>query len=218
MPSMARYTAPPSAALPNWQPSQPLLVVLSGPSGSGKSSVITDFLARWQDFCMSVSATTRGPRNGEVHGDAYFFMSPNDFAQQVADGGFLEHATVFGRHSYGTPRRFVEERLAAGVNVIADVDVQGAAQIAESMPEALRIFIAPPSSQELERRLRGRGTDDDESIGRRLAEAHTEAKRWQDFHYVIVNDDRKCAVEDLCAIVRAERCASPRQIGGTPVV
>ena len=160
---------------------------------------------------MSVSATTRAPRSGEEHGKAYFFMQPEDFAQQVAAGGFLEHATVFGRHSYGTPRRFVEERLAEGINVIMDVDVQGAEQIAESMPEALRIFIAPPSGEELERRLRGRGTDDEDSITRRLAEAKAEAKRWQDFHYVIVNEDRARAVDDLCAIA-APSARSARQI------
>ena len=161
---------------------------------------------------MSVSATTRSPRAGEEEGKAYFFMEPEAFDHQVAEGGFLEHATVFGRHSYGTPRHFVEERLGEGINVIMDVDVQGAAQIADSMPEAVRIFIAPPSSDELERRLRGRGTDDEESIGRRLAEANAEAMRWKDFHYIIVNDDRARAVEDLCAIVRAERCRSQRQV------
>ena len=207
---MAQHAYPQASALPDWQPSKPMLVVLSGPSGSGKSSVISDFLGQHPDFRMSVSATTRAPRSGEVHGVAYFFMDADDFKQQIKDQGFLEYATVFGRHSYGTPRAFVDEQLARGVSVIMDVDVQGADQIAESMPTAVRIFIAPPSAPELERRLRGRGTDDEDSISRRLAEANAEAARWQHFHYVIVNDDRERAVTDLCAIVRAERCAVGR--------
>lgn len=203
-------TTPPSPALPGWQSCSPLVVVLSGPSGSGKSSVIADFLAANPDFVMSVSATTRDPRPGEVDGQAYFFMTPSAFKAGVERGEFLEHATVFGRHAYGTPRAFVESCVAAGRSVIMDVDVQGAAQIAESMPQALRIFIAAPSPAELERRLRGRGTDDADSVARRLAEAQAEAARWQDFHCLIVNDQRAQALADLHAIVRAERCRVER--------
>ncbi|TVR46792.1 MAG: guanylate kinase [Planctomycetota bacterium] len=199
-----------AAALPGWRASRPLVIVLSGPSGSGKSSLIADFLAMVPDFAMSVSATTRQPRPGEAHGVAYFFLSDGEFDQLAAENGFLEHATVFGRHRYGTPRHFVEQQLASGHNVIMDVDVQGADQIRQSMPEAVRIFIAPPSAEELERRLRGRGTDDEDSIARRLAEARAEAARWADFHYVVVNDQRERAVIDLAAIIRAERCASHR--------
>lgn len=159
---------------------------------------------------MSVSATTRAPRSGECHGEAYFFMQPDDFDQQVAAGGFLEHATVFGRHRYGTPRAFVEQHIAAGRSVVMDVDVQGARQIRDSMASAVQVFIAPPSLAELERRLRGRGTDDEDSITRRLGEAAAEASQWRQFDYVVVNNDLQQSIDDLCAIVRAESLASQR--------
>ncbi|TVR12333.1 MAG: guanylate kinase [Planctomycetota bacterium] len=198
------------AALPGWQSAPALLLVLSGPSGAGKSSIIKGFLQSHANFVMSVSATTRQPRPGETHGTDYFFMSPEAFAQQVERDGFLEHATVFGRHHYGTPRAFVEEHIAHGRSVVMDVDVQGASQIRATMPQAVQVFIAPPSLAELEQRLRGRGTDDEDSITRRLSEAAAEASQWQQFDYIVINHELERAIHDLSAIVRAAGLATHR--------
>jgi guanylate kinase len=150
-----------------------------------------------------LSCTTRAPRGQERDGVDYFFLAPEEFARRAGSGEFLEHATVFGKHSYGTPRAFVEQQLAAGRSVIKDVDVQGAAQIRRTFPAAVQVFVAPSSRAEIERRLRGRGTDSDEVIARRLAEADAELARWRDYDYLVVNDDLGRAVDDLAAVLRA---------------
>ncbi len=181
-----------------------LMVVLSGPSGAGKSSLIAGFLARRSDFAQSVSATTRAPRPGEREGRDYFFLDADAFTDLVATDGLLEHATVFGQHRYGTPRAFVEARLERGEGVIADVDVQGAQQIRQSMPAAVQVFVIPPDEAELERRLRGRGTESDAAVARRLDEARREIACWRRYDYLLVNDALDAAVDRLEAIVRAE--------------
>ena len=187
---------------PQWR-GDGVVLVLSGPSGCGKSTLITAFLARRPDFAASVSTTTRPPRPGEIDGRDYHFTDEAIFCQRIADGAFLEHAVVFGRHRYGTLRAPVEERRAAGLGVIMDVDVQGAAQIRDRLPVAVQVFIMPPSAAELERRLRGRGTDEPEVVARRLAEATDEIACWSDYDFVVVNDDLGPAVARLEAIADA---------------
>ncbi|MFW5845242.1 MAG: guanylate kinase [Planctomycetota bacterium] len=187
-------------------PDQPFLLVLSGPSGSGKSSVTERFRALEPEFVESVSVTTRAPRGRERDGVDYRFVDDAAFDDLIASHALLEHATVFGQHRYGTPRSFVEEQFAQGRFVITNIDVQGAVQIRDNMPaRSCLVFITPPDMDELERRLRGRGTDDPEAIGRRLAEARSELAAWRSYDHLIVNHDLEAAVADLRSIVRARR-------------
>jgi len=148
----------------------------------------------------SISYTTRAPRPAEIHGRDYFFASRQEFERMVAAGEFLEYARVFDR-DYGTPRRQVEQALAAGEDLVLEIDWQGARQIRQSMPECLSVFILPPSRAELERRLRGRGTDAEEVIQRRLHDAASDMAHWREFDYVVVNDDFPSALRQLCSIV-----------------
>jgi guanylate kinase len=187
---------------------RPFLLVLSGPSGVGKSSVIDAFRAAHPDFVESISATTRAPRGQERDGVDYHFVSAERFAEMVARKELLEHACVFGTHSYGTPRAYVEEQFAAGRCLIMDIDVQGARQIKASLgQQACLVFIAPPSLEILEQRLRGRGTDDPAAVAKRLDTAHKELAAWRSYDFVVVNDQLERAVADLAAIVRARRLA-----------
>jgi guanylate kinase len=178
------------------------LIVVSGPAGSGKSTLIARavavFAARLRH---SVSATTRDPRPNEVDGVHYHFWTRERFEAGIAGGEFLEYATVFGRHYYGTPRSEVEPYRAQGIGVILDVDVQGAAQLREACPDAYSVFLdTPPGAYE--RRLRERGTDTEEAIGRRLAEARAELARAHEFDRRIVNDDLRRAADELCETIR----------------
>lgn len=182
-----------------------LFVVLSGPSGAGKSTLMDAFVARHPDFVRCLSVTTRPPRGAEQDGVDYFFVGEEEFAQRVENDQLLEHAQVFGKHSYGTPRSFVEGNLAAGRSVIKDVDVQGAFTIRGTFPGALHIFVVPPDRQEIERRLRSRGTESEEAIRRRLNEAERELGVWDRYDYLIINRDIDQAVADLAVIVAAER-------------
>jgi guanylate kinase len=180
-------------------------IVLSGPSGAGKSTLIERLrvLDPTVERCLSV--TTRAPRGAERDGVDYWFVDQAEFDRRAAAGGFLEHAVVFGKASYGTPRAFIEERLAAGRTVIKDVDVQGARQIRTTFPAAVHVFVAPPSHADIEARLRGRGTDAEEAVRRRLAEADLELACWRDYDFLVVNGDLERAAADLAAIVRAGR-------------
>jgi guanylate kinase len=182
-----------------------LFVVLSGPSGAGKSTLMQAFVERHTEFVRCLSVTTRPERRGERNGVDYFFVSDQEFADRVDRGQLLEHAQVFGKHSYGTPRSFVEDHLAAGRSVIKDVDVQGAFTIRGTFPGALHVFVVPPNHAEIESRLRSRGTDDEESVRRRLAEANRELTVWDRYDYLIINRDISQAVQDLSVIVAAER-------------
>lgn len=149
---------------------------------------------------LSVSATTRPPRPSERDGTDYFFLTDEDFDALARSGGLLEWAEVFG-HRYGTPRPWVEETLDAGVDVVLEIDVQGAAQVREAMPEAVLVFLAPPSLEELERRLRSRGTEDEDMLARRLAEAGWELEQRGWFDHVVVNDDLEGASAQVAAII-----------------
>ena len=181
------------------------LIVISGPSGAGKSTVVFKAIEGREDFCFSTSVTTRKPRPGEVEGREYFFVDPDRFQEMVANDELLEHAEYVA-NSYGTPRAYVEEKLAAGMNVLLDIEVQGARQIHEKKPDAVMIFIIPPSLKELEKRLRGRGTDTDRAIEARLIRARQEYQEADFYDYLIINDDAGKAAEELSAIILAEHC------------
>ena len=181
------------------------LIVVSGPSGAGKSTVIGKVMERRNDLCFSVSATTRKPREGEVDGVNYFFVSGSEFDRMIGDDELLEHAE-YNRDNYGTPRAYVEEKRRAGMHVLLDIEVQGARQVRERVPEAIKIFIIPPSLQVLEQRLRGRGTETEEQIQRRLARARGEYREADFYDYVVINDNLETAANELNAIITAELC------------
>ena len=181
------------------------LIVISGPSGAGKSTVVNKAIAGRSDVCFSVSATTRKPRPGEVNGREYFFVEPDDFTKMVDEGKLLEHAEYVS-NSYGTPRDYVEEKLAEGLNVILDIEVQGAAQVNEKMPDAVKVFIIPPSLEELERRLVLRNTDTARAIEARLIRARQEYALADFYDYIIINDDADAAAAELAAIIDSQKC------------
>ncbi len=181
------------------------LIVISGPSGAGKSTVVFKAMEGRDDLCFSTSVTTRKPRPGEVDGREYFFVDLDRFAEMIANDELLEHA-VYVANSYGTPRKYVEDKLNSGMNVLLDIEVQGARQVAEKMPDAVKIFIIPPSLQELERRLVGRGTDTARAIEARLIRARQEYQEADFYDYIIINDDAERAAKELEAIILAEHC------------
>jgi guanylate kinase len=181
------------------------LYVLAGPSGVGKGSVIAAVRRRHPEVWVSVSVTTRTPRPGETDGVEYHFVSVPEYERMAASGELLEHA-VYGGHGYGTPRAAVEAQLARGEAAVLEIDLQGARQVKQAMPEAHLVFLAPPSFDELARRLNGRGTEPDEVVQQRLAIAREEMAAVEEFETVIVNDDVDHAAEALVALlgVRAE--------------
>lgn len=182
------------------------LIVLSAPSGAGKSSLAKALVERLPNLAVSVSHTTRSPRPGEVHGVHYHFVDRARFEEMIAAGDFIEHARVFDNF-YGTARSQLEALLALGKDVILDIDWQGARKIKQWMPEARTVFILPPSRATLEQRLRTRGQDDDAVIARRMRDAVSEMRHYGEFDFVIVNDDFAAALADLEAIIagRADR-------------
>lgn len=188
-----------------------LMIVLSSPSGAGKTTLTRKLLAENENMTMSVSATTRAPRPGETDGKDYYFMSKTQFSDMVAKDDFLEHAKVFDNF-YGTPRGPVETALENGEDVVFDIDWQGAQQLAEAAANDLvKIFILPPNMQELESRLRSRAQDSDTVIAKRMSKAETEISHWPEYDYVIVNEDVETAMGELRAIVAAERMQRRRQ-------
>ena len=190
---------------------QGTLYIISAPSGAGKTSLVKALLESTDNIMVSVSHTTRPMRNGEVDGKDYHFTDVARFRQMIADSAFLEHAQVFDNF-YGTSRSSALDRMKHGVDVILEIDWQGAAQVREKMPDAVSIFILPPSREELEQRLRGRGTDSDEVIARRLGEAVLEMSHYQSFDYLVFNDDFNTALQQLRAIVLARRQRTEVQI------
>ena len=190
-----------------------LMLVLSSPSGAGKSTISRELLARDENLTMSVSATTRPPRPGEVDGKDYFFLDVKRYHAMVANGEFLEQAQVFDNF-YGTPREPVEVALSAGHDVLFDVDWQGTQQLADSAREDLvSIFILPPSHAELERRLRSRAQDSDEVIAKRMSKAADEMSHYREYDYIIVNRVVEDSVAAVQAILAAERLKRDRQVG-----
>ncbi|MBM5824038.1 MAG: guanylate kinase [Cyanobacteria bacterium M_surface_10_m2_119] len=172
------------------------LTVITGPSGVGKGTLVGQLLERHPQIWLSVSATTRAPRQGEVEGQSYFFLSRERFEEQVAEGGFLEWAEFAG-NLYGTPRQPVETQLAAGRPVLLEIELEGARQVRRSFPAGFQLFIKPPSLAELERRIRGRGTDSEEAIQRRLERARVELAAEAEFDAALVNGDLQQALAEL---------------------
>jgi guanylate kinase len=172
------------------------LTVITGPSGVGKGTLVAGLLRRHPEIWLSVSATTRPPRPGEVDGVTYFFQNRELFEQRVEAGGFLEWAEFAG-NLYGTPRQPVEERLAAGCPVLLEIELEGARQVRHTFPAAFQLFIKPPSFAELERRIRGRGTDSEEAIQRRLQRARVELEAEREFDATLINDDLEASLEQL---------------------
>ncbi len=180
------------------------LYIISAPSGAGKTSLVKALVESSSDLMVSVSFTTRRARPGEQEGVHYHFVDAQTFQAVLAKEGFLEHARVFD-NDYGTSKEWVLKRLSQGNDVILEIDWQGAGQVRQRMPAAVGIFILPPSRRELERRLRGRGTDSDEVIARRMRDAEAEISHWAEFDYLVVNDDFATALADLQAIVHGHR-------------
>lgn len=181
------------------------LFIVSGPSGVGKSTVLKALLERRENARFSISATTRPIRAGEIDGVHYRFVSEETFQDWIAQGDFLEYAEYVG-HFYGTPKKFVKAALDAGQDILLDIEVQGAAQVEQRMPDAVKIFIGPPSWEELERRLTARGTNSPEDIQKRLVRAKAEAQAAGAYDYFVINDSVENAVRELDAIMTAEHC------------
>lgn len=190
-----------------------LMLVLSSPSGAGKTSISRKLLEREDDLSMSVSVTTRPRRPGEVHGRDYFFIDPTEFQLMANRNQLLEHAKVFGNY-YGTPRGAVEDVLAAEKDVLFDIDWQGTQQLAANARQDLvSVFILPPSTRELERRLRTRAQDSDEVVAQRMAKAADEISHYPEYQYIVLNDDIDTSVEKIRAILHAERLKRERLVG-----
>lgn len=199
-----------------------LLLVVSGPAGVGKGTLNSALIERNSNIKMSVSATTRQPRPGEIEGVHYFFKTEEEFEKMIEDGAFLEYMRVFNTNYYGTPRAFVEDELDSGHDVILEIDVQGAMRVRKACPEAVLLFIAPPSMSTLKSRLIGRGTETVEAIEKRFATAFDEVKRMCDYDYIVVNSVADIAVTRVEAIIEAEKCRPSRNedyiskvLGGT---
>lgn len=190
-----------------------MMLVLSSPSGAGKTSISRRLLAEEAGIVMSISATTRPPRPGEVDGKDYYFYDQETFAKMIANNEFLEHATVFD-NSYGTPKKPVWDALDRGQDVLFDVDWQGTRKLRESAREHLvSVFILPPSIAELENRLKGRGQDSDEIVAGRMARAKSEMSHYEEYDYIVINDDLDTSVENVKAILKAERLRKDRRTG-----
>ncbi len=186
-----------------------MIITVSGPSGSGKGTVLGELIKRRGDVKISVSMTTRQKRNGEIDGVNYYFVNKEYFEKKINAGSMLEYAEYAGNY-YGTPKEPVDEMLKAGKAVILEIDVQGADKIKEIYPNVIRIFIMPPSVSVLERRLRGRNTEDEETINHRLVIAKGEMRMASEYDFIVVNDELESAVKDIETIIDAERLKASR--------
>ena len=194
------------------KPDKGILVLYTGCSGVGKGTIMKELLQRDASIRLSVSNTTRDPRKGEIDGVHYRFIDTAAFERMIGEDAFLEHAEYAGCY-YGSPRKYVDEALAQGKDVILDIEVQGAAQVCEKRPDTVRIFMAPPSWGELERRLVSRGTDTPEKIRVRLARAKEEFRVADTYDYLVINDTLDKAVREMAAIMLAEHCRPAERIG-----
>lgn len=188
-----------------------LLVVLSGPSGAGKDTVLNNLLAKNKNIRISTSATTRSPREGEVDGEDYYFISNEEFVQLISKDGMLEYAEYCGNY-YGTPYDQVESWLCKGRDVVLEIEVKGGAQVMKRCPDAVSIFIIPPSLKELEMRLKNRATEPDKIIEKRLNIAREEINAAKDYNYIVVNDTVEQCATDICNIIVSEKMKSYRKI------
>lgn len=185
--------------------------MLSGPSGAGKSTVVEKVMAERRNLRFSVSATTRQPRPGEIHGEDYYFVDETQFLDMLERGELLENATYVGNR-YGTPRGPIETAMADGLDILLDIEVQGAVQVKAAMPEAITIFLSPPDLETLRLRLIGRGTDSTERIESRLQRARIELLQAKEYDYIVINDDADTAAAEISAIITAEKCRTPERI------
>lgn len=186
-----------------------VLVIVSGFSGAGKGTVMKRLMEKYDSYSLSISATTRMPREGEQDGREYFFKTVDEFEEMIKNGQLIEYARYVGNY-YGTPREYVEKQLDDGRNVILEIELQGALQVKEKIPETVLVFLTPPKAAELENRLRGRGTEDDETIKARLKRASEESDYMEKYDYVLVNDDLEKCVDDLNGIIRSEQWKTGR--------
>lgn len=182
-----------------------LLIIVSGPSGAGKGTICKELINRDDSIVVSVSATTRKPRNGEVDGVSYHFLDRDGFESLIKEDGFLEHACVYDNY-YGTPKKFVIEQITTGKNVLLEIDIQGALQVKKKYPEGIFVFVLPPSMQTLKERIVGRGSETPESLEMRLSSAYSEIELIKNYDYFIVNDTVCHATDILQAIITAEKC------------
>lgn len=189
-----------------------VLTVISGFSGAGKGTLVKKLLQDYDNFALSVSMTTRKPRPGEKDGVEYFFVDQDEFEKKIEENGLIEYAR-YCDHYYGTPRSYVEQQLAAGRDVILEIEIQGALQVKKKFPEALLLFVTPPSAAVLKQRLEGRGTETDEVIAKRLARAYEESEGMDAYDYIVVNDDLELCVRQLHSMIEAARSEPVRQSG-----
>lgn len=187
-----------------------ILIIISGFSGAGKGTLVKKLLQTYDNYALSISMTTRQPREGERDGVEYFFRNKEQFEQTIAENGLIEYACYCGNY-YGTPKAYVEEQLAAGKDVILEIEIQGALKVKAQFPESLLLFVTPPSAAELERRLVGRGTEKPEVIRRRLAQASEESEGMEAYDYIVVNDNLDVCVEEVHRLVDAARRAPVRR-------
>ena len=187
-----------------------IIVVVSGFSGAGKGTLMKQLLSKYDNYELSISATTRKPRPGEENGREYFFMTTEEFEQLIKEDGLIEHAQYVGNY-YGTPRKFVEEKLEQGKDVILEIEIQGALQIKKKFPKALLLFVTPPSAAELEKRLRGRGTETEDVIRGRLLRAKEEGQGIDEYDNIVINDDLDTCVEVMHGIIQAAHYTPDRQ-------
>ena len=190
---------------------QGLLIVLSGPSGTGKGTVCKELLKKRDDMALSISCTTRKPRINEQEGQHYFFKSDDEFKTLIEQEEFLEFANVYDNY-YGTPKSFVKSQLNEGRDVLLEIDVQGALNAKSAFPEGVYIFLVPPSMEELENRIKGRGTESNEQIKKRMGKANSEMKLMKEYDYVIVNDVVKDVVKSIENVIEAEKLKVSRNL------
>lgn len=191
--------------------SKGVLLVISGFAGTGKGTLVKSLLEKYDNYALSVSATTRAPRNNEEDGVHYFFKTKEEFQDMIAQGALVEYAEYVGNY-YGTPRAYVEQQLEAGKDVILEIEIQGALKIKERFPDTLLLFLLPPDADTLEARLKGRGTETEEVIAQRLSRAVEEAEFIEKYDYLIINDDLETCVAETHAVIQSERLRTSRNV------